>query len=63
MATRKELFQRPGPYTHEANFLLTVEQLNLLRKRAGYPEKTVHEWMDLLANHQSHLRPYTEPET
>lgn len=58
MVTRKELFGRPGPFTHEAFFELMLGYINELREEQGLPEIPKQQAMDLAANHISHLTPY-----
>lgn len=58
MANRDELFRKFGPILLEAQTLVLLEQINLLRQNQGMPEITEQDLIDSLNNHLGELEPY-----
>lgn len=58
MADRNTTYQQFGPILLEAQTLVLLEQINLLRKEQGMPEITEQVLIDSLNNHLESLEPY-----
>ncbi len=58
MAQRDELYQKFGPILLEAQTLVLLEQINILRLNQGMPEITEQDLIDSLNNHIGTLEPY-----
>ncbi len=50
MAAREELYRAFGPKLIEANSMLILEQLNVLRMKANLPQLTMPQYIDALKN-------------
>lgn len=58
MATRDDTFRQFGPILLEAQTLVLLDQINVLRKEQGMPEITEQDLIDSLNNHLNELEPY-----
>lgn len=58
MSQRDELYRKFGPILLEAQILVLLEQINILRQNQGMPEITEQDLIDSLNNHLSSLQPY-----
>lgn len=58
MAGRDETYRRFGPILLEAQTLVLLEQINVLRQNQGMPEITEQDLIDSLNNHLNELEPY-----
>lgn len=58
MAQRDEIYKQFGPILLEAQTLLLLEQINILRHNQGMPEITEETLLNSLNNHLSELQPY-----
>jgi len=58
MATRQDLYEKFGPLLLEAVVLLVLDELNLLRQRAGLPPRTAQQLLDSLDDRLSELPEY-----
>ncbi len=58
MAERDELYKQFGPILLEAQVLVLLEQINILRNNQGMPEITEQDLIDSLNNHLSEIEPY-----
>lgn len=55
---RDDLYRKFGPILLEAQTLVLLEQINILRKEQGMPEITEQDLIDSLNNHLGELEPY-----
>lgn len=58
MHDRNDTYRKFGPILLEAQTLVLLEQINLLRKEQGMPEITEQDLIDSLNNHLGELQPY-----
>jgi len=58
MSERDELYRKFGPILLEAQTLVLLEQVNMLRVNQGMPEITEQDLIDSLNNHLAELTPY-----
>lgn len=58
MAGRDETYRKFGPLLLEAQTLVLLEHINILRKEQGMPEITEQDLIDSLNNHLNELEPY-----
>lgn len=59
MADRNDTYRQFGPILLEAQTLVLLEHINLLRKEQGMPYITEQDLIDSLNNHLSELQPYS----
>lgn len=55
---RNDTYRKFGPILLEAQTLVLLKHINLLRKEQGMPEITEQDLIDSLNNHLSELEPY-----
>lgn len=55
---RDDTFRHFGPMLLEACCWVLLDEINLLRKEQGIPEKTMQDIIDNLNNHLTELDPY-----
>lgn len=58
MSQRDELYRKFGPILLEAQVLVLLEHINILRVNQGMPKITEQDLIDSLNNHLSSLEPY-----
>lgn len=58
MATRDELYQKFGPMMTEALARLTLQQINVLRVKAGLAAITAQQFLDALDTELANLEQY-----
>jgi len=58
MTTRAELYRKFGPLILEAIVMIIKDEINILRQKAGLPERTNQQLIDAIENKLDGLEQY-----